>query len=232
MNLIEAQNTINRELANKDVFTTLVETTFKGLSPTTAKKAMMEGMIRGFRFDDFLEKNVYAIPFKDSYSLVTSIDYARKIGMRSGIVGKSAPVYQKEDDDFSCTVTVKRSTGGVVGDYSATVYFKEYNTGRGLWVTKPKTMLAKVAEMHALRMACPEELSRSYIEEEKQQEIDLPTPPIDLKPFIERFNSTNNMQELGMAWSSLPIEVKHNQQLVVLKDQLKEKYGKEKIETK
>jgi hypothetical protein len=28
------------------------------------------------------------------------------------------------------------------------------------------TMIAKVAEMHALRKACPEELAKSYIEEE------------------------------------------------------------------
>ena len=32
-------------------------------------------------------------------------------------------------------------------------------------------MIAKVAEMHALRMACPEELSQSYIEEEMDENI-------------------------------------------------------------
>ena len=36
----------------------------------TMKKAIMEGMIRGYTFKDFLEKNIYAIPFKDNYSLV------------------------------------------------------------------------------------------------------------------------------------------------------------------
>jgi hypothetical protein len=132
-------------------------------------------------FEDFLEKNVYAIPFKGEYSLVTSIDYARKIGMKSGVVGKSEPkfVFDKDGNVESCTITIKRKVDNYVGDYSATVFFDEYykppfkKNGyeiKSLWDTKPKTMIAKVAEMHALRMACPEELAQAYIEEDYQAE--------------------------------------------------------------
>ena len=53
--------------------------TFKGLQVASAKQAMLEGMMRGFTFKDFLEKNIYAIPFSSGYSLVTSVDYVRKI---------------------------------------------------------------------------------------------------------------------------------------------------------
>lgn len=170
---IELINTeINRELANKAVGAALLATTFKGLNATSMKQAIMEGMIRGFLFKDFLEKNVYAIPHGTGYSLVTSIDYSRKRGMRSGIVGKSAPTYEEDKDGkiTSCTITVKRMVDGHIGDYTATVYMAEYSTGKNLWITKPRTMLAKVAEMHALRMACPEELSQAYIAEEFREE--------------------------------------------------------------
>lgn len=158
---------INRELSNESVGKALLATTFKGLTQVSMKQALMEGMIRGFSFKDFMLKNIYAIPFSGGYSLITSIDYARKIGMRSGIVGKDKPVYTEKDGKIeTCAVTVKKKIGDYIGDFTSEVYFSEYDKGANLWKTKPRTMIAKVAEMHALRMACPEELSQSYIEEE------------------------------------------------------------------
>lgn len=168
---------INSELEKEEIRKVLLTTTFKNLTLGNMKLAIFEGMTRGFTFKDFLEKNIYAIPFKDGYSLVTSIDYARKIGMRSGIVGKSEPIFEEQDGKIiSCAITVKRKIGDYIGDYSAKVYFNEYNTGRNLWISKPRTMIAKVAEMHALRMACPEELSQTYVEEEMEKEVIDNTP--------------------------------------------------------
>ncbi len=159
---------INKELANDTVARALMSTTFKGLNAITMKQAMLEGMIRGFTFQNFLKKDVYALPYGQGYSLITSIDYSRKIGARSGIVGKKAPVFEMGDGDkiIACEVTVQKKIDDYVGDYTAKVYFSEYDKGGNLWKTKPRTMIAKVAEMHALRMACPEELAKQYIEEE------------------------------------------------------------------
>lgn len=169
--VVNIKNEINRQLGDKETFESLLTTTFKGLQPSVAKRAILEGMLRGYSFKDFLEKNIYAIKYGDSYSLVTSVDHARKIAMRSGIVGKSAPTFTMDGSKIeSCSITVKRSVQGVIGEWTATVYFSEYTTGRNLWITKPRTMIAKVAEMHALRMACPEELSQSYAEEEMDKE--------------------------------------------------------------
>ncbi len=176
LELINAE--INRELVNPDIHKVLMATVFKGLEAATMKKAIMEGMVRGFTFKDFLDKNVYAIPFNgkegNGYSLITSIDYARKIAMKSGIVGKDAPMYEMDDKGakiISCTVTVHKKFGNYIGDFTATVYFSEYTTGFNQWAKRPRTMIAKVAEMHALRMACPEELSQSYTEEEMGESI-------------------------------------------------------------
>lgn len=162
---------INGELEKVEIQKVLLATTFKGLSLGNMKMAMFEGMTRGFTFKNFLQKDVYAIPFKDKYSLITSIDYARKIGAKSGVVGKSEPIYEPVEGKIStCTITIKKKTGEYIGDYTAKVYFDEYNTGKNLWITKPYTMIAKVAEMHALRSACPEELAQAYVEEEMQKE--------------------------------------------------------------
>lgn len=167
---------ISKELSDPAVGRALLATTFKGLSDESMRKAIFEGMIRGFKFKDFLEKNVYAIPYGSNYSLVTSIEYSRKIGMKSGVVGKSAPIYTYTDDTKhsieSCSITIKRRVDRDIGEFTATVYFDEYDTGQNQWAKKPRTMIAKVAEMHALRMACPEALSQAYIEDEFAKDVD------------------------------------------------------------
>jgi hypothetical protein len=200
--LVKIKEEINLQLGDKETFATLVATTFKGLEVTLVKRAVMEGMMRGFTFKDFLEKNVYAIPFKGGYSLVTSVDYARKLGMRSGIVGKSAPSFTLDEKGIeSCTVTVKKQANGYIGDFTATVFFAEYfKAGYGgkpsLWETKPRTMIAKVAEMHALRMACPEELAQVYVEEEYQQEaVELNTVDPKFQEEIDAIDTIEQLQE-------------------------------------
>jgi len=166
---------LNVQLSDPKTMNALIATTFNSLSPIQVRQAIMEGMMRGFTFKNFLQKDIYAIPFKSSYSLVTSIDYSRKIGAKSGVVGVMAPVYEMDGDKIiSCAVTVKKIVSGYVGEFTAQVYMNEYNKGSNLWLTKPRTMIAKVAEMHALRKACPEELAQSYIEEELELE-NLPT---------------------------------------------------------
>ena len=200
MNTLQTINEqINQELT-ADASRALLATTFKGLTSIVMKQAIMEGMLRGFTFKDFLEKNVYAIPFSGGYSLITSVDYARKIGMRGGVVGISAPEYEEKDGKvISCTITVKRSVGGVVGEYSATAYFDEYDTGKNLWRSKPRTMIAKVAEMHALRKACPEELSQAYTEEEMVKEV-VPVAQEITDEIKAEVENTKTEEELKGVW--------------------------------
>ena len=50
------------------------------------------------------------------------------------------------------------------------VPLSEYNTGKAQWATKPQTMLKKVAEAAALRMAFPDDLGGIYSEEEIQKD--------------------------------------------------------------
>jgi len=220
------------ELSNKETLNTLVTTTFKGLSELNVKQAMVEGMIRGFAFKDFLEKNVYAVPYGQNYSLVTSIDYARKIGMRSGVVGKSEPKYEEDPRGgiVSCSVTIQRKIpgGDTIGDFTAKVYFSEYSTNRNLWASKPRTMLAKVAEMHALRMACPEELAQSYVEEEmeraERKDGQVIRPTVDLKECEAKLKATKSLEELKTVWAALPAEAKGDKSILDLKEGLKAQY--------
>lgn len=214
---------INLEISKEEVKRALLATTFKGLNELSMKQALMEGMMRGYKFKDFLEKNIYAIKYGNGYSLITSIDYSRKIGMKSGIIGVSAPIYEMDGEKIiSCSITVKRAVENHIGEYTATVYFSEYSTGMNLWKTKPRTMIAKVAEMHALRKACPEELAQAYVEEELQKETIKEVTNIDIDSFKTKLEATKTLEELKTVWANTPIEAK--QSLETLKEELKKKY--------
>lgn len=235
------QADINRQLKDPAVAKSLLETTFKGLSDLNMKKAITEGVIRGFDFKDFLEKNVYAIKYGDGYALVTSIDHNRKIGAKSGIVGTDAPVYAMTEgrtpagipQPESATVTVHKidRASGHIGDFTATVYFDEYyKEGKSwdgeykpsMWDTKPRTMIAKVAEMHALRKACPEELAQSFVEEEFRDDKK-ETAPFDVEPHRNRLNEVKTLEELKTVWASMPIQAKQDESIIKFKDELKTK---------
>lgn len=172
--VLKANKELSQQVSDPSVMRALTATTFKGFKDEKiVKQACLEAMMRGYTFQDILNKKIYAIPFGAGYSLVQSISDVRAIAMRSGQVGKDAPVYEEKDGKIiTCTVTIKRKVGDYIGDYTATVYFSEYTKGKDNWATKPHTMIAKVAEMHALRMAFPEELSQAYVEEEFDKPIE------------------------------------------------------------
>lgn len=167
--IAQLNNELNKQLTDASVVRALLATTFKGFkNEKLVRQACLEAMMRGYSFEDLLNKKVYAIPYGNGYNLVQSIADARAVAMKGGQVGKSAPIFEDDDEGRikTCTITIKRKVNEYVGDYTATVYFDEYNTGKNNWAKMPRTMIAKVAEMHALRMAFPEELAQSYVEEE------------------------------------------------------------------
>lgn len=66
------------------------------------------------------------------------------------------------------------------------VSFSEYNTGKSLWASKPGTMIRKVALVHALREAFPDEFNGLY--DRSEMGVDEPEPqiqPIEADAFID-----------------------------------------------
>lgn len=88
----------------------------------------------------------------------------------------------------SCTCRVWRKDRS--RPHQETVYFNEYNQGSGNWITKPHTMLAKVAKAHALREAFTQELGGMYIEDEYKpnEEIEA-TPVVESKKYIYKISA-------------------------------------------
>lgn len=238
------------ELQNdKQSFTKLMDITFKGLKPETAMVAMLEGRMNGFTLQNFFQKDVYAVPFAGNYSLVTSIDWARKIGQKSGVCGVTAPIYTEDDKGnvLTCEITVKKSINGIIGEFTALVYFKEYYTGHKkedgtikknqygdvkptLWDTKPRTMISKVAEMHALRKACPEELKKAYVEEEMEREkvtvfdnedTKEEKKAEDTRNWKQKCEDCKTVEELGNVWVEMPASLKAEKTVIDFVNELK-----------
>lgn len=137
----------------------LREKLFGKLDDKAMFTAIIEAHALGFTAQDFLSKKVYAIPYGNTYSLVTSIDDARSKAAATGdYAGSTGGEFTYKDNGRidTCSVTVKKFVKGLICDFTATVYFDEYDGKRNLWASKPHTMIAKVAEMHALRKAFPD----------------------------------------------------------------------------
>lgn len=225
------QNEVDVSFNNAEIAKTLLATTFKGLQAPAARQAMLEGRMRGFTFENFLKKDVYAVPFGQNYSLVTSIDYARKVAMESGsFAGKDAPVYQYDDKGviISCSMTVYRMVNNVRCPFTSLVFFEEYAGKGGLWGSKPRTMIAKVAEMHALRMSFPETLDKAYSEEEMVQipksEVEVVVPPVDVEAAKKKLFGALHLDELKQFWEELSQSEKNNEEVKAYKEELKAKF--------
>lgn len=119
-----------------------------------------------------LLKEAYLLPFTDSktHETKTNIIFSKEffvrkaeeqpdfngmenhlIVLRNGKLVETNIVVDGIDVLIGATANVYRK--GIDHPFSATVSFREYNTGKTLWQTKPATMIRKVAIVQALREA-------------------------------------------------------------------------------
>lgn len=224
---------------DKATFNALATKTFNGLEPANIPQALLEGYMRGFTLKDFMVKDVYATPFwnskkqKQDYAIVVSISHARKTAQKAGQTGKSEPKFTYTGDENSrkvesCSVTVWKKDGDERG-YTATVFFDEYEQVKktkegkviqGMWQTKPRTMLAKVAEMHALRMAFPEAFSELFVEEEFDKsrdvvvDIDAQDMDDDAVDAIADINGAETLEDVQKLFGGFAAKLVRNKKVV------------------
>lgn len=132
----------------------LLRTTYaKGLSD--AELSLFIKQSEAMNLNPFT-KEIYGMVVGGRLTLITSIAGLRKIAHQSGnYLGCNITVKMNGTVPISAEATLKKLVGGHVAEFKAEVFFSEYNTGNQNWKKMPITMLKKVAESHALRMAYP-----------------------------------------------------------------------------
>lgn len=122
---------------------------------------------------DPIRNQIYAIPRDGRLTFQVGIDGFRAIAHRTGQYTGMTRKAVYADGRLVAAWAIATRNGR---EWKTSVLFNEYNTGKNVWKEKPETMILKVAEAHALRMAFPEELGGMYTEDE------LPSEPINITP--------------------------------------------------
>ena len=162
---------------------------------------------------DPLAKQISLIKFGGQYTIITTIDGYRALAEQTGLyAGSDAAVFtyagektaKGKNAPETATVTVHKLINGTPYPFSATVYFEEYSTGLNNWVTMPRTMLAKVAESHALRKAFPAVMSGMYEESEMDQAIEGTARVVTQAPHVDRQTGeiTATVEHVEDTWES------------------------------
>lgn len=154
-----------------------------GGGTVTDQEVMMFLMLcKGQRLNPFL-KEAYLIKYGSApATMVVGKDVFVKRayrnekfkGLQAGVTVVSRDGGRLIEREGTIVVNGESLVGGwakvYIKDYEKPVYtsvnFTEYSTGKGNWVTKPATMIRKVALSQALREAFPEDLQGLYEAEE------------------------------------------------------------------
>jgi len=208
---------------------------------------------------DPFKREIHAIPYKDkegkvSLSVVTGYEVYLKRAERSGKLDGWKVWTEGQGDALKAIVEIRRKDW--TEPLKHEVMFKEYNLGRSLWISKPVTMIKKVAIAQGFRLAFPEELggipytadeidtepikTDAKIEEaqvvgEPNSEGNDQPPPASLsyEEYYKRMSDIANTFELKAWWKKHGAELKtlpktEFDELVAFKDFLKNKFAEEK----
>lgn len=105
---------------------------------------------------DPFKREIYAIPYGDKMSVVTGYEvYLKRAGASKQLDGWKCWV-EGEGDNMKAVVEIKRKDWTT--PFTHEVYRSEYDSKKSLWLSKPITMLKKVAIAQAFRLAFPNEL--------------------------------------------------------------------------
>ena len=210
----------------------LTESEFKFIKEIVCNNApdnLVEHYIRSckeYGFNPFL-KHGYLVKMGDTYAFIASIQKLRSIAMESGqYAGRTENIffdqnYNKFNEwifDYPptlCKIGIYRK--GIETPFYGTAKFSEFNKGNKFWRDMPSTMLAKVAESIALRLAFPDYIHNVYSEDEM--------PSFDNRnPFniqIENAIPTPNTNEITNEIDKLVSEIKETLRWHPMKDIVK-----------
>lgn len=112
-----------------------------------------------------IKREIYGIKYNNSFNIVIGYNVYLKRAERLGKLDGWKVEVTKSGNEMIAKCTIWRKDWTHPFEHS--VLLSEYNSGNGLWKTKPVTMIKKVAVMQTFRNCFPDEMgSLPYGEEE------------------------------------------------------------------
>ncbi|MBQ7746498.1 MAG: phage recombination protein Bet [Spirochaetia bacterium] len=147
-----------------------------GLAGTLTKQEQMQfvEVARAYSLNPF-KKEIYCVPHvgqdgKRTLSIITGYETYLKRAEHTGLLDGWECTLESKGGDTVAVATIYRKDR--TRPFKHEVYMSEYNTGRSLWKSKPKTMLKKVAIAQAFRMCFPDDMGgMPYTQDELPEEM-------------------------------------------------------------
>lgn len=163
-----------------------------GLSSQLTKAETMQfiEVSKAFALNPF-KREIYCIPYqgkdgKRSLSIITGYETYLKRAEYTGKLDGWECAIEGQGPNMKAIVTIFKK--GWSRPFKHEVYFSEYNTGKSLWISKPRTMLKKVAVAQAFRLCFPDDMGgMPYTDDELPEEMTAAeprdvTPPAETNP--------------------------------------------------
>lgn len=122
---------------------------------TESEKAQFLDICQAYKLNP-IKKEVYGVKYKDKFNLIVGYESYIKRAERSGRLDGWGVEVKGSGSDMKAVLTIYRKDFN--RPFIHEVYLEEYNTYQNLWLTKPRTMLKKVAIAQGFRMCFSEEL--------------------------------------------------------------------------
>lgn len=158
---------------SKEELSLITETVARDATDTELKRFLYTARARGL---DPLLKQIYCIIREEKrvrkMIVQTSIEGFRLIADRTGSYapGEENWTLDKNGRPTSATVSARKLVAGKWIKFSCTAHMSEYNVPRDdFWKRMPHTMIAKCAEVKAIKKGWPKESGGLYIPEEMSQ---------------------------------------------------------------
>lgn len=183
---------------------------------TESEKAQFLDICQAYKLNP-IKKEVYGVKYKDKFNLIVGYESYIKRAERSGRLDGWGVEVKGSGSDMKAVLTIYRKD--FTKPFIHEVYLEEYNTHQNLWLTKPRTMLKKVAIAQGFRMCFSEELGGiPYTSEElgdiaAAQPVDLaetaPTVKAETTPIVtettpKNFNEKKDAAETVEAYTPTP----------------------------
>lgn len=177
-----------------------------GCNVSESHRQQFINICRSFGLNPFL-REIYAVPYGNNFNIIVGYEVFLKRAEASGRLGGWKAWCENKGGELKGCVEITRKDWNT--PFYHEVSFKEYTSGKNLWLTKPETMIKKVAIAQGFRMCFPCELGGiPYISEELDAQDSTPkTEKAEVKRVeIPQNNEVNLAKTLMETLSRLGLE--------------------------